>query len=76
MFYPRRGVCPGGAESAPRPGGNRDRLAIAEWNDASRGGSEDALTAVLTRRFADEGLVLQGVEYEGNRAKVRLENNR
>ncbi|MEM7521497.1 MAG: YjbH domain-containing protein [Pseudomonadota bacterium] len=76
VIDPRRGVSPGGAESAPRPVGNRDRLAIAEWNDASRGGSQEALTAVLTRRFADEGLVLQGVEYEGSRAKVRLENNR
>lgn len=76
ILDPRKRANPGGLEKAPRPIGNRSRLAIAEWNDSAQGGGRDALTDVLSRRMAEEGLTLQGVEIEGNRAKVRLQNNR
>lgn len=76
VLDPRRGAVPGGSEVSPRPVGNRRDLAIAEWNNSQRGGGPDALTRVLDTRLADDGLTLQGIEVEGSRARLRVENNR
>lgn len=76
VIDPRKSARPGGADKAPRPVGNRSRLAIAEWNDSAKGGGRDALTRVLSSRMSEEGMTLQGVEFDGSRAKVRVQNDR
>lgn len=66
----------GGLENAPRSIGNRNRLAIADWNNSAKGGGKDAAERVLQTRLADDGLELQGFTMEGTRATVRIQNNR
>ena len=76
VLDPAKRAIPGGREASPRPLGSRSNLAVAEWNNSARGGGKEAATRVLNARMADEGLVLQGFEMNGNRAVVRIENTR
>ena len=66
----------GGLEGAPRSVGQRNRLAIADWNNSAKGGSKDAVERVMNARLANEGLVLQGFTMGGGQATVRIENTR
>ncbi len=76
VINPAKSPNPGGREKTPRPIGNRDALAVAEWNNSALGGGEKAVTRVLGARLADEGIALQGFDMQGTRATVRIENNR
>lgn len=76
VIDPARRASPGGADTAPRPVGNRDALAIADWNNSAQGGGKQAAQRVLNARLQEEGMTLQGFEMSGSRATVRVENNR
>ncbi|WP_328823168.1 YjbH domain-containing protein [Sulfitobacter sediminilitoris] len=76
VIDPRKRASPGGADTAPRPLGNRDQLAIADWNNSARGGGKAAAQRVLDARLAEEGMTLQGFEMSGSSATIRVENNR
>ena len=67
---------PGGLETAPRSVGERNRLAIADWNNSARGGGTDAAQRVLEARLSDDGLDLQGFTMGGRAATVRVDNTR
>lgn len=67
---------PGGLEEAPRSVGQRNRLAIADWNNSAKGGGRDAVKRVMNARLADEGMTLQGFSMGGGQATVRVDNVR
>jgi hypothetical protein len=66
----------GSLETAPRSIGQRNRLAIADWNNSAKGGGKDAAQRVLQTRLAQDGLELQGFTMSGTRATVRVQNTR
>lgn len=66
----------GGLEPTPRSIGKRNRLAIADWNNASKGGGKEAAERVLDASLAQEGLELQGFTMDGASATIRVENTR
>ncbi|MFK7837588.1 MAG: YjbH domain-containing protein [Sulfitobacter sp.] len=76
VIDPRKSSRPGGGESAPRPVGSRQDLAVAEWNNSAKGGGKDAVQRVLSTRLSEDGIVLQGFEMSATSATVRIENNR
>jgi hypothetical protein len=63
-------------EAAPQSIGQRNRLAIADWNNSQKGGGKDAAQHVLKSRLAADGLALQGFTMSGTQATVRVQNNR
>jgi hypothetical protein len=76
VIDPAKRANPGGREKSPRPVGQRNALAIAEWNNSAQGGGKTAVTRVLNLRLAEEGLTLQGFEMTDISATVRIENTR
>ena len=76
VINPAKPDNPGGLESAPRSVGQRNRLAIVDWNNSVKGGGRDAVERVMNARLTNEGLVLQGFTMGGGQATVRIENTR
>lgn len=76
VLDPAKRAVPGGRETAPRPIGSRQNLAVADWNNSARGGGKNAAERVLSAKLAEDGLILQGFEMSAARATVRLENTR
>lgn len=76
VINPAKRRVPGGLENAPRSVGQRNRLAIADWNNSEKGGGKDAVQRVLKSRLAADGLALQGFTMSGTQATVRVENDR
>ncbi|MCX8227436.1 MAG: YjbH domain-containing protein, partial [Sulfitobacter sp.] len=76
VINPKKRRVPGGMEAAPQSIGQRNRLAIADWNNSQKGGSKDAAQHVLKSRLAADGLALQGFTMSGTQATVRVQNNR
>ena len=69
---PKERLVPSGSENAPRPIVPRDGLAAASWN---LNGSSDQ-QSVLSSRLAEEGLLFDAITTSGNRAELRVENQR
>jgi hypothetical protein len=76
VINPKKRRVAGGMEAAPQSIGQRNRLAIADWNNSQKGGGKDAAQRVLKSRLAADGLALQGFTMSGTQATVRVQNNR
>ena len=76
VINPKRPRISGGLETSPRVVGTRDRLAIADWNNSAKGGGKAAVQRVVAARLSEDGMKLQGFTMSGNKATVRVENNR
>lgn len=70
---PRKPVFGSGREAGPAPLVPGSSVAAASWNQA---GQTAALRDVMTARLADEGLTLLALNRTGNRATIRVENDR
>ncbi len=73
---PRKRKVPRGMESAPQSIGQRNRLAIANWNSSQKGGGKVAAQRFLESRLAADSGVLQDFTMSGTQATVRVENHR
>ena len=75
VFNPARRPVPGGLERAPLPipPANQAILASVDLDDPAARRQAEAL---LVRLMADEGLVLQGLSFDGSRATARVHNQR
>ena len=75
VFNPAERSIPGGRDRAPLPIPPRDQaiLANADLNDPN---ARQQVENTLSRLLLDEGMTLQSLGFEDNRASVRLQNRR
>ena len=73
VLDPKTSQAPSGIEESPLALQPRSTVASASWNQPN---GAHSVEDVLNARLADQGLMLEGISVNGNRASVRIINTR